>query len=102
MDYVYIGRRRPNDDTTDMVIRLGVASQSMVQEIRGNRTSMFLASDIAAYIAGTLNDAQLDARALMYYSDTDYVLLNLGSFRIGNMMMQAQANGGVKFIKARD
>lgn len=102
MDYVYIGRRRPNDDTTDMVIRLGVASQSMVQEIRGNRTSMFLASDIADYIAGNLTDAQLDAKALMYYSDTDYVLLNLGSFRIGNMLMQAQANGGVKFIKARD
>lgn len=102
MDYVYIGRRRPNDDTTDMVIRLGVASQSMVQEIRGNRTSMFLASDIADYIAGNLTDEQLDAKALMYYSDTDYVLLNLGSFRIGNMLMQAQANGGVKFIKARD
>lgn len=102
MNYVYIGRRRPNDDTTDMVIRLGVASQSMVQEIRGNRTSMFLASDIADYIAGNLTDAQLDAKALMYYSDTDYVLLNLGSFRIGNMLMQAQANGGVKFIKARD
>lgn len=102
MDYVYIGRRRPNDDSTDMVIRLGVASQSMVQEIRGNRTSMFLASDIETYINGDIDDAQLDARALMYYSDTDYVLLNLGSFRIGNMMMQAQANGGVKFIKARD
>lgn len=102
MDYVYIGRRRPNDDSTDMVIRLGVASQSMVQEIRGNRTSMFLASDIEAYVNRDIDDAQLDARALMYYSDTDYVLLNLGSFRIGNMMMQAQANGGVKFIKARD
>ena len=99
-NYVYIGRRRPNDDTTDMVIRIGVATQSMVQEMRGNRTSIYKAEDVQAYVNGTLTDAQLDARALMYYSDTDYVLLNLGSFRIGGMLMQAQANGGVKFIKA--
>ena len=63
---------------------------------------MFLASDIEDYVNGNLTDAQLDAKALMYYSDTDYVLLNLGSFRIGGMLMQAQSNGGVKFIKARD
>ena len=99
-NYVYIGRRRPNDDNTDMVIRIGVASQSMVQEMRGNRTSIYKAEDVQAYVDGSLTDAQLDARALMYYSDTDYVLLNLGSFRIGGMLMQAQANGGVKFIKA--
>ena len=99
-NYVYIGRRRPNDDNTDMVIRIGVASQSMVQEMRGNRTSIYKAEDVQAYVNGSLTDAQLDARALMYYSDTDYVLLNLGSFRIGGMLMQAQANGGVKFIKA--
>lgn len=105
--YVYIGRRRPNDDTTDMVIRLGVASQSMIQEIRGNRTSMFKAADVQTYIDAAASatehtDAWLDSQALMYYSDTDYVLLNLGSFRIGNMLMQAQENGGVKFIKAGD
>lgn len=99
-NYVYIGRRRPNDDNTDMVIRIGVASQSMVQEMRGNRTSIYKAEDVQAYVNGSLTDAELDARALMYYSDTDYVLLNLGSFRIGGMLMQAQANGGVKFIKA--
>ena len=99
-NYVYIGRRRPNDDNTDMVIRIGVASQSMVQEMRGNRTSIYKTEDVQAYVNGSLTDAELDARALMYYSDTDYVLLNLGSFRIGGMLMQAQANGGVKFIKA--
>lgn len=99
-NYVYIGRRRPNDNSTDMVVRIGVASQATVQEMRGNRTSIFKTADINDYINGQLNDAQLDAKALMYYSDTDYVLLNLGSFRIGDMLMQAQANGGVKFIKA--
>ena len=99
-NYVYIGRRRPNDNSTDMVVRIGVASQATVQEMRGNRTSIFKTSDINDYINGSLTDAQLDAKALMYYSDTDYVLLNLGSFRIGDMLMQAQANGGVKFIRA--
>ncbi|MBO7207569.1 MAG: hypothetical protein J6W10_08155 [Kiritimatiellae bacterium] len=104
-NYVYIGRRRPNDATTDMVIRIGVASQQMVQEMRGNRTSIFKRADVETYINAASGatehaDSWLDSKALMYYSDTDYVLLNLGSFRIGNMLMQATETGGVKFIKA--
>ncbi len=104
-DYIYIGRRRPDDPDTDMVIRIGNPTSGMVQEIRGNRTSIFYAEDVATYISASSSstehtDEWLDAQARMYYTDTEYVLQKLDNFQIGDMLLQAQANGGVKFVGA--
>ena len=83
-----------------MVIRIGNPQSGTVQEIRGNRTSIFYVDDVQRYIDGNLTDAQLDALARMYYTDTEYVLQKLDNFRIGDMVLQAQAGGGVKFVGA--
>ena len=100
-DYIYIGHRRPDVVETPMVIRIISPASGMVQEIRGNRTSIFYASDVQAYITNTsMTDDQLDALARMYYTDTEYVLQKLDNFRIGDMVLQAQAGGGVKFVGA--
>lgn len=98
---IYMGHRRPNDTSTELVIRIGAASVGTIQEILGNRTSIFKAEDIDTYISDTTKtDAWLDGQALMYYTDTDFVLQRLGQFKIGNLMIQPQQNGGVSFVKS--
>lgn len=98
-DSVYVGRRRPNDPDTPMVMRIGVASIGGVQEIMGNRTAMYRAEDVQSYIDGNMTEEEYDLAALYYQTPTEFVMQRIDNFKLGNMRMRAQLNGGVSFIK---
>ena len=100
-DFFYVGHRRPNDNTTPIVMRIGIASLGMVQEIMGNRSSMYKTESLEAYIADpTMSEETFDGMALYYQTDTDFVMQRIETFKIGNMMLRAQRNGGVSFVGA--
>ena len=98
-DFFYVGHRRPGDNSTPIVMRLGMASLGLVQEIRGDRSSIYNTTDLDAYIADTtMSEEAFDAMALYYQTPTEFVMQRITTFKIGNMMLRAQQNGGVSFV----
>lgn len=103
-NYVYIGYRKPGDNTTPMCIRIGIgvmsATEGMILELIGNRISFYNASDVNDYINGVTTADQYTATALAYWDDDEFVLNQLKQMRLGTTIIQARANGSISFIGA--
>ena len=101
-NYVYIGYRKPGDNTTPMCIRIGIgvmsATDGMFLELVGNRISFYNAGDTNAYINGDTTADQYTASALAYWDDDEFVLNQLKQMRLGTTAIQARANGSISFI----